>query len=200
MEKCKIILASSSPRRRTLFDEFNLKYSVVVPDIEETRIPGEKPIEFVKRIAGEKALNAATKLTDKSAPSIIVAADTIVVLDNEILGKPKDSEDAVKMLKRLSGKTHKVITGWAAGILKKNWIVEACITEVTFYPLTENEIIKYVETKEPLDKAGAYGIQEKGGALVKEINGSYFNVVGLPMEQLLRALKELNGIDEIFVK
>ena len=192
----QIVLASSSSRRQSMFRDFGIEHIVKVPDIEEIQLPGERPSEFVKRLAGEKALNVAAGHDRDN--SVIVAADTVVVLDNRIFGKPVSRKDAVKMLTELSGRTHKVITGWAAGSRKNGWIVETCETEVTFHQLTADEIENYADTGEPFDKAGGYGIQEKGGALVKKIEGSYFNVVGLPVEQVLRALRELGALDKIF--
>ncbi len=194
----KIVLASASPRRQRMFNDFEIEHTLFTASIDETPLPAEQAHVFVKRVAGEKALAAATAYKLNNSRPFVVAADTVVVLDGNIMGKPVDTQDAQRMLRSLSGKTHSVLTGWAAGRLEDNFILEVCETKVTFYPLDVETIKNYVETKEPMDKAGAYGIQEKGSFLIEKIEGSYLNVVGLPMEQVLRALKKLGAIDTIF--
>lgn len=182
-----IILASASPRRKellsVLFDEFITDSSKV-----EEHIPNCESIEnIVMDLAKTKARDVAGRHTDKD---IIIGADTIVYLENEILGKPKTKEEAKKMLRKLSNKTHDVLTGVC--IVKNN--CEKIFherTRVTFCELTENEIDEYVKSGEPLDKAGSYGIQGKGSKFVKGIEGDYFNVVGLPLHRLYEELKNV---------
>ncbi len=177
------ILASASPRRKELLGLLTSDFSVDVPLCEEV-CPDDMPVcERPRFLACLKAREVAKSRTD----GIIIAADTAVISDGRMLGKPKDSEEAVAMLLSLSGKTHKVITGCCISDGEK----EECFsveTEVAFYSLTEEEIKSYVETGEPFDKAGAYGIQGRGCVLVKGINGDYFNVVGLPVAELSRRL------------
>lgn len=179
----RLILASGSPRRRDFLAELGLVFEVRVTDIDETPQPGEQPANFVARLAQEKA--QAVDIPE----AWVLAADTAVVVDGEILGKPGDEEEACAMLMRLSGRWHEVWTGFslcrqATGEL----CTKAVCTKVRFLPLTPELCRAYVRTGEPLDKAGAYGIQGKGCFLVPEISGSYTNVVGLPMAEVLEAL------------
>lgn len=180
-----IILASGSPRRRELLTTAGIEFSVMVADIVEKIPCGEKPCNVVMSLALQKAQAVAVS----NPQSIVIGADTVVSLGNEILGKPKTEADAIKMLKELSGKIHHVYTGVA--IVKdkkvKNFYVE---TKVEFFELSEDEIERYVATGEPMDKAGAYGIQGKGCVLVKKIDGDYFNVVGLPISKVYRELSD----------
>ena len=179
----RLILASGSPRRRDFLSELGLAFEVRVTDIDETPLSGEQPIAFVARLAQEKAL--AVDLPD----AWVLAADTAVVVDGEILGKPGDEAEACAMLMRLSGRWHEVWTGFS---LWHQATGEGCTktvcTRVRFLTLTPELCRAYVRTGEPLDKAGAYGIQGKGCFLVPEISGSYTNVVGLPMAEVLEAL------------
>lgn len=183
----KIILASASPRRRELMTRAGLDFEVRVADIEEKIPEGTKPYNAVKELALQKAQTVAADNPDR----VIIAADTVVALNDIILGKPSDERNAVEMLNALSGKTHKVYTGVAivGQGRTENFFEE---TEVEFFTLTDYEIKKYVETGEPMDKAGAYGIQGKGCMLVKKINGDYFNVVGLPIAKVYRKLSDFN--------
>lgn len=177
------ILASASPRRKELLKLLTSDFSVDVPLCEEI-CPEDMPVcDRPRFLACIKARDVAKRRTD----GIIITADTAVISDGLMLGKPKDTEDAVRMLSSLSGKTHKVITGCCIsnGEKEDSFAVE---TEVTFYSLTDDEIRAYAATGEPLDKAGAYGIQGRGCVLVKGINGDYFNVVGLPVAELSRHL------------
>ena len=177
----RIVLASGSPRRRELLVACGYDVDVHVPGVAEGRAPGEAPAQMVVRLAQEKARTART------AEGLVVAADTTVVLDGQVLEKPADDADARAMLRRLSGRTHEVLTGWCVrGPRGERSGVVA--TAVTFRPLTDAEIDAYVASGEPRDKAGAYGIQGRGGALVDVVHGSYPNVVGLPVAEVVHAL------------
>ena len=184
----KWILASQSPRRLELLSRLVSDFEILADDSEETLIPGEKPEQAVKRLAQEKAENVSKK-TGKDA--LILAADTVVVLEGRILGKPKDEADAFHMLSSLSGNTHQVFTGIAVLDAKTGRCETAAeMTKVRFRKLSEEEILRYIASGEPMDKAGAYGIQEKGALLVEGIEGDYFNVVGLPLCRLGILLRE----------
>lgn len=180
-----IILASASPRRRELLKFITEAFTVKVSDAEEVTDPELSAEETVKSLAVIKGEAVAKDFPDDT----VISADTIVVLDGKILGKPKNKEDAFSMLSSLSGRAHEVYTGVCVlhGCIK---LVFAERTEVTFYSLTSEEIRAYIATGEPSDKAGAYGIQGKGCTLVKAINGDYNNVVGLPVARLNRLLKD----------
>jgi len=183
-----IILASQSPRRQELLKKITDGFLCIPADIDETvpcGIKTEKAPEYL-------ALKKAEFIAEKYPRSIVLGSDTGVFLDGEMLGKPNDRNDAVRMLKMLSGRTHSVITGCAI-VKGQEKITFSCETSVTFYELTEAEIQAYVSTGECDDKAGAYGIQGKGALLIKEIKGDYFNVVGLPVAQLYRALLMRNS-------
>lgn len=183
----KIVLASASPRRRELLEQIGIKFDIVVSNEPEDEIDKNlSPENYTSELALMKACNVAKKLTDtKRRNSLIIAADTVVYSDGIILGKPKDKEDAFRILKGLSGKTHEVYTGVCVMRLSDGYAVsESVKTSVVFKDLPDSMIKKYIETGEPMDKAGAYGIQGKGAVLVKEINGDYFNVVGLPVSTL----------------
>ena len=178
----KIVLASGSPRRREIFELLALDCVVRPPDVEETILEGMGPEEEARRLAVAKA---AATVSDPG--ELVVAADTLVALDNEILGKPVDPADAFRMLMRLQGRRHEVFTGLAVS-LNGRIEAEVAITSVWFRPLDAAECAEYVATGEPLDKAGAYGIQGLGAALVQRIEGEYFNVMGLPVQLLLSLL------------
>ena len=180
-----IILASKSPRRRELLELAGVPFSVETEDVEETFDPGLLPAEIVRHLSRIKAEAVFKKHPAKT----VLGADTIVVLDGGILGKPKDEEEAVRMLQALSGKTHEVFTGVTI-LSGKTEYSFAERTAVTFYELSEEEIRTYVSTGEPLDKAGAYGIQGRGVTLVRSIEGDYPNVVGLPVAKVVRALRD----------
>ncbi len=186
----EIILASASPRRRELLANMGLSFSVVVSEADESAVPPEvPPYIYVQELALIKAAASAKKvLANKEA--VIIAADTIVVNDGKIMGKPADREEAFRMLKNLSGKTHQVYTGYCVMSIANAYTVcgREC-TEVRFRELTDEKIQRYIETGEPMDKAGAYGIQGLGAMLVEGINGDYFNVVGLPVGALARTLE-----------
>lgn len=187
------ILASKSPRRRELFGRLVPEFTVITDDSEEVWLPDEKPEIAVKRLAKEKAENVAAK-TDRDA--LILAADTVVVLDGKILGKPKDEAEAYAMLSTLSGNTHQVFTGMAVFDRQSGKCVTASeCTKVRFCTLNEETIRCYIASGEPMDKAGAYGIQDLGALFVEGIEGDYFNVVGLPLCRLGKLLKESFAID-----
>lgn len=177
----KIILATSSPRRKELFDKFNIDYQAVESKVSEVLDPRDNPIPYAMAIAYAKAYEVSKQYEDK----IVIGADTIVVYKDEILEKPKDEEDAYRMLQLLSGKEHQVISGLAIINLSQNKkVVDYDLTKVKFRDLEPITIRKYIETEEPLDKSGAYGIQGLGGILVESIVGSYYNVIGLPLVKL----------------
>ena len=182
-----IILASKSPRRREILENTKVRFSIKESQIDETIKLNESPKDTVKRLAYEKAFDVAKRNTDR----LVIGADTIVALDNEVLGKPKDQNEAYQMIKRLSNKTHKVITGISLINLKENKIIKDYVVSfVTFKDLSEDSIKDYINTNESLDKAGAYGIQGYGALLVKNIQGDYFNIVGLPISRLSDLLKD----------
>ncbi|HHV72410.1 MAG TPA: septum formation inhibitor Maf [Clostridia bacterium] len=181
----KLILASGSPRRKELLARLGLEFEVVVSTFDEHLVEGRSPIEQAQHLA----LAKATALVDDYPEDVIIAADTIVVLDGVILGKPINKEDARKMLRLLSGKKHQVITGFAV-IQGARKVVGAEQTDVFFRHLTEEEIENYLVSGEYVDKAGGYGIQGIGSLLVEKINGCYFNVVGLPLSRIHQVLKQ----------
>ena len=191
----KIILASASPRRRELLANVGVIFQVCPGDSEE-KITKEIPEEIVKELSLQKAMAAASKF-DMEDGTIVLGADTIVSFEGRILGKPKNEDDAVNTLSILQGNTHQVYTGVTV-MERKNadWriITFAERTDVSFYPVSEEEIRTYVATGEPMDKAGSYGIQGRFGAYVKEICGDYTNVVGLPVGRLFYEMKK-NGIE-----
>lgn len=186
----QILLASGSPRRRAMLegavlDGAPLEVEVLVPDVDEAPLPGETPAALVERLAREKA---AAVPADPG--TIIVAGDTVVVLDGAILGKPVDADDARAMLAQLSGRTHAVVGGWC--VRRGDHVLSGVSsTEIDVRPLAPDEIERYVRTGDPLDKAGAYGIQSGGGAFVSEVRGSFANVVGLPLGAVLPAIESL---------
>lgn len=179
----KVVLASKSPRRRELMGLLDIAFSVRVADVEEILLPDATPAEQASHLSYIKAKAVA------KPGEIVIGADTIVVLGSRILGKPKDKQEAVRMLQMLSGNTHRVMTG--VTVLSDQQTVSCTeITEVTFRCLTEQEILRYVDTLEPMDKAGAYGIQGGAAKFVEGIRGDYFNVVGLPVCRLSQILRD----------
>lgn len=183
-----VYLASQSPRRKKLLEQINLKFECFSVDLNEEIFPGEIPEKAVLRLAVEK-MNAAEKMKNEG---IIITADTIVVLSGRIIGKPEDKNDAFKLLTGLSGNTHKVLTGFMIKNLSTGQsVIDYETTEVTFRLLDEQEIRDYIETGSPMDKAGAYGIQDDFGAVfVEKISGCYYNVVGLPLAKVYKKLME----------
>ena len=183
----EFVLASQSPRRKYLLRQIGLSFTTDPAHIDESVRPGEAPGDYAVRLALDKAREVA----GRRKVGVIIAADTIVVVDNAILGKPADADDAVRMLSMLSGRMHRVITGVAlldAGTGKA--VSRFAVTNVWFRELSQDEIAAYVATGEPMDKAGAYGIQEKGALLIEKIEGCYANVVGLPIALLDTLLRE----------
>ena len=180
-----MILASKSPRRQELLQHITRDFTVIVSEVEELLPKGIAPEEIPAYLAGIKAQAVA----DKHPDDVVIGADTVVILDGEVLGKPRDEADAVRMLEALSGKTHTVITGCCI-IQGQRRIGFSESTRVEFYPLSDREIAEYIATGEPFDKAGAYGIQGRGSVLVKRIEGDFFNVVGLPVGRLKRELEK----------
>ncbi len=174
-----VVLASASPRRRELLMPFFPGLVVEPPQVEERFLEGEPPHELVERLALAKARWGASK----HPCALVIGADTVVVLDGEILGKPSSREEVIGMLARLSGRWHQVITGLAL-VMGEKELVSRAVTEVHFTPLSREEMEFYAATGEPMDKAGAYGIQGIGGIFVSEIRGAYSNVVGLPLHLL----------------
>jgi len=170
-----LILASSSPRRRELLGGLGLRFTVRAVDLDETPLPGEKPEETVLRLAREKAAARA------HPGEIVLAADTVVVIDGELLGKPRDPEDARRMLARIAGREHTVFTGVAVEEPGRGRVTEIASSRVRMAPLTSEQIEWYVETGEPMDKAGSYAVQGIGALFVEEVFGNYTNVVGLPL-------------------
>lgn len=172
----RVILASGSPRRKSLLESIGVDFTVYRPDVDETRIPHESPCEMCVRLARSKALSGSSVYPN----DIVIAADTIVVIDGQIMGKPSDRNDAARMLSELSGREHEVITGLA--VSRGGEMRAADVhTLVRFRELNAGEISAYVATGECDDKAGAYAVQGKGSLLVEGITGDYYNVVGLPL-------------------
>lgn len=184
----KLILASASPRRRELLTQAGYTFSVHTLPVEETLSPALSPAENVMALAKQKA----TAVSLQFPHCLVVGADTVVSLEGRILGKPSCEEDAFAMLQSLSGRTHTVYTGVCLSHLEKG-IARTFFqqTDVTFYPLSEEEIRRYIATGEPMDKAGSYGIQGRGCLFVKEISGDYCNVVGFPLAKFERELRQL---------
>lgn len=191
-----IVLASGSPRRKELLAKTGLKFSVVVSGGEE-KAETSDPAETVEKLSLDKASAVADLLQAEKEPQLIIGADTVVACDGEILGKPSDREDAFRMLWKLQGQTHQVYTGVTLLLKKKHtWQAHTFSekTDVQFYHVSREELLAYIETGEPMDKAGSYGIQGGFGIYVKGICGDYNNVVGLPVGRLVYELKKL-GID-----
>ncbi len=184
MKDFQWVLASRSPRRQFLLQGLGWSFDVRPTEIDETPVEGESAIDCARRLAETKA-----RACDGNYNEIIIAADTLVAHDHALLGKPQGQSQAVEMLQRLSGRCHQVVSGVA--IRKGDRVIsDVEVTQVTFRDLSSEEIDAYVETGEPLDKAGAYGIQGHGGALVAQINGDYPNVVGLPITKLMSLIQK----------
>ena len=184
MSQPPVILASSSPRRRELLRLIGISHEVRPADIDETYPPGERPSDHAERLAREKAL--AIDAPD----AVVIGSDTIVVVDGEVLGKPRDREHATAMLRRLSGRSHVVMTGVA---IRWGDRLASAVEEVgvTFRDLSDVEIDRYIDTGEPMDKAGAYGIQGFGATIVERVDGDYFAVMGLALNRLVCLMREL---------
>lgn len=180
----RIVLASVSPRRAELLASAGVGFDVDAADVDESIRPGELPEPYVRRLAEAKSRAVA----ERHPESTVLAADTVVVLEGECLGKPRDAGEAAEMLRRLSGQVHEVLTGFT---LRKAGRADTgvCRTRVAFRDLTEAEISAYVESGEPMDKAGAYGIQSGAAHMVRRVEGSYSNVVGLPLAEVVESLR-----------
>lgn len=184
-----VVLASASPRRQELLRQVGIPFAVDPSQVEETLDPAWAVAEVAERLAERKALDVAGRHPDAD---VVIGADTVVVLENQPLGKPEDAQDAVRMLKQLSGKTHEVYTGYALVAPKtQRQVVGSACTRVTFRALSDEEIVRYVASNEPMDKAGAYAIQGLASLFVERIEGDYFNIVGLPIVQVNLALRQL---------
>jgi septum formation protein len=192
-----LVLASASPRRRELLTQAGYRFEVHPAHIPEDPLPGEEPIAYVTRLAREKAEAVFRDLTDSSPKPekalVVLGADTTVALDNTILGKPEDAADAARMLRLLSGRTHRVITGVAV-VTKKGAEVAAEATAVRFLTLSDAEIAGYVAGGEPMDKAGAYAIQGRAARWIPRIEGCYFNVMGLPLALVCSLLESRSAL------
>ncbi len=185
----KLILASASPRRAQILRDAGISFSVLSSAVDETPYAGETPQQMVERLANAKAELVSARAV---GPAILIAADTVVVVDEQVLGKPRSTDDARRMLQLFSGRTHSVVTGVSLIRLPemdRRQFVET--TLVTFAPLTRDEISLYLATDEPFDKAGGYAIQGYAGRYIPRIEGCYFNVVGLPLARLVKTLEEL---------
>ena len=182
----RIVLASQSPRRRELLALVGIQHTVHPVDLDETARPGEAPATHALRLAREKARAVA----ERDADAVVIGADTIVVLDGDILGKPRDEAEATAMLRRLSGRTHTVLT--AVAVARGATLVSGVESvEVTLRPLSDQAIASYVATGEPLDKAGAYGIQGYGAVIVERVHGDYFAVMGLALGRTVGLLADV---------
>jgi nucleoside triphosphate pyrophosphatase len=190
----KLILASASPRRAEILHNAGLSFTVISSAVDETPVPREVPRELVLRLATAKAELVGARAV---GPAIVIAADTVVTLEETILGKPRTTEDARQMLEKLSGRTHSVVTGVALIRLpdaERRQFVE--VTQVHFGMISPDEITRYLASGEPFDKAGAYAIQGQAGRYIPRIEGCYFNVVGLPLARLCRELLELGWVED----
>lgn len=184
----RVILASASPRRRELLTLVGIAHEVEPADIDESLLPGEEPAAHAERLARTKAHTIAGRRAD----AVVIAADTIVVVDGDVLGKPRDGAAAHAMLRRLSGRTHTVLTAIAvARAARTESAVES--VDVTFRALTDQEIASYIATGEPMDKAGAYGIQGYGATIVERVDGDYFSVMGLGLRRLVELLDRVGA-------
>ncbi len=188
----KIVLASASPRRSELLSQVGIEFEIIPSNIPEEPLDGETPAEHVMRLASQKASEVAGRV---GTGKWVIGSDTVVIIDGEILEKPEDHMDAIGMLKKLSGREHKVITGYSIINSSSGEEVKRAVeTAVKFKELTDNEIEGYVHSGEPMDKAGAYAIQGLGSFMVEGIIGSYSNVVGLPVCQIVNDLEALGAV------
>lgn len=189
----KLILASSSPRRQELIASLQLPFEIKVSDVNEDTEPGLSPAEVVEQLSSRKAAAVCEMYKEEQRKDgIVIGSDTIVVLEGQVLGKPKDRQDAFRMLSALQGREHRVYTGVACVDLSSGQqLISHQVTLVYMKPLTQTQIERYIDTGEPMDKAGSYGIQGLGATIVERIEGDYFNVVGLPMSLLSDMLQRL---------
>jgi septum formation protein len=190
----KLILASASARRAEILRGAGFTFSVLSSAVDETPMPGEGAADLVKRLSGAKGELAAARAV---GPAILIAADTVVVLEGTILGKPRTSEAARQMLEQLSGRTHAVVTGVTLirlPVVERREFVET--TQVHFTSISKEEIVQYLASGEPFDKAGSYAIQGRAGRYIPRIDGCYFNVVGLPLARVCRELADLGWSEQ----
>ena len=190
MAEAVLVLASNSPRRKELLRLSGWEFEVRPADVDESQLPGETASEYVLRLAESKARQAARRFPEKA---LILAADTTVVVDGDVLGKPRSSAHAVEMLRRLRGRTHQVMTGLAAlrQGAPERMVTDLCVTQVPMRPYREEEITAYVASRDPLDKAGAYAIQNPAFHPVEGLGGCYASVMGLPLCHVVRSLRSL---------
>jgi septum formation protein len=184
----RVILASASPRRRQLLLLVGIDHEVRPAHVDESLLPGEAPVAHAERLARAKA----HEIAQREPEAVVIAADTIVVVDGDVLGKPRDAQDARAMLRRLSGRTHTVLTAVAVA---RGTRTESAVESVavTFRPLSDVEIDAYIATGEPMDKAGAYGIQGYGATIVERVDGDYFSVMGLGLRRLVELLERVGA-------
>ena len=191
----KYILASGSPRRQELLKQIDIKYTVITADVDESYEEGTPPDKIVEQLSRRKGFAVFDKIKDGlNEDTVIIAADTLVARDTSVLGKPKDSGEAFSMLKSLSGRSHFVYTGVTLIYFTKNGVKDMTFSdgaEVFFRSLTDEEIKTYIATGEPMDKAGAYGIQERGAVLAEGIKGDFYTIVGLPIVRVVTGIREL---------
>ena len=188
----QIILASTSPRRQEILENLGLVFQIIAPNYNEDILNKAFSYNLIESLAENKGLSVINKI---KVPAIVISADTVVVYNNVVLGKPKDFDDALKMLLMLNCQTHKVVTSICMINNKnKKKIIKSETSEVTFNKLTENDIKNYIYDFQPYDKAGSYGIQELPNNFIKEIKGEYDNIVGLPTKLLINMLSEINNI------
>ena len=180
-----VILASQSPRRKELLGLFHIPFTVQVADIDETMDPAKLPAQEVARVSRAKA-----EAIRRQADDVVIAADTIVVCDGQVLGKPADETDAYRMLRLLSGRSHQVMTGMTV-LRGDQCIVHTEVTDISFRNLTDKDIYNYIATGEPMDKAGAYGIQGGAALFAQRLEGDYYNVMGLPVCRLWQILNQI---------
>lgn len=185
----RLILASSSPRRKELLENLHLHFEISSSNVDESFSPELTPEEAVMELASRKA----SFIAEKERDAFVIGSDTVVVHDGEILGKPTDEAEALSMVKKLSGKTHSVYTGVSI-IAPETEIQFYEKTDVTFWELSQEEMDAYIRSGEPFDKAGGYGIQGFGSFLVREITGDYFSVVGLPVSRTVRELRKIGYV------
>lgn len=181
----RIILASKSPRRKQIMEMLDIPFEIIVADIDEKINPDNELAKEIQNVSFLKAL----KVFKENKDAVVIGADTIVVINNKVLGKPKNEEEAKEMLKLLQGNMHHVITGVTI-LSEKQSETFANISEVYFEPISDEEIDTYIKTKEPMDKAGAYAIQGIGAKFVKSINGDFYSIMGLPLSELAQRLKK----------
>lgn len=185
----KLILASASPRRKQLLKQIGLEFEILASNIEEKLNPRLKPLHQVESLSLQKA--EATAQLARAKGAIILAADSMVAIDDEVLGKPKDEKDAKRMLQKLSGREHAIVTGFTLlDTVSKKTVTKSVETKVRFKSLSAAEISSYIKKEKPFDKAGAYGIQELAAIFVEKIEGDYFGAVGLPLYTLAKELKK----------